>query len=94
MAEEKDIRVKSTPEFKLKDFPRARAWQGIMLKKQFGFVPDVIIIEKVHGKNNRIVVRAVLTEEEIKKEDARLKADEKERAKVKKMLESAVKAKK
>jgi len=88
-----DIRVKSTPSFKLKD-KAGRMYQAIHLRKQFGFVPDVIIVEKVPGVNNHIVVRAVLTEEEIKKEDIRLKADEKERAKVKKMLESAVKAKK
>jgi hypothetical protein len=90
---EQEVRVKSTPMFKLKD-GRGRSWQGIHLRKQFGFVPDVIIVEKMPGQNNRIVIRAVLTEEEIKKEDIRLKADEKERAKVKKMLESAVKAKK
>jgi hypothetical protein len=63
-----NIRVKSTPSFKLKDDPK-RQYIPINLKKLFGFLPETIIIEKVHGQNNRMIVRAVLTEEEIKKED-------------------------
>lgn len=65
------VRVKSTPSFKLKDQP-SRVWQAIHLKRQFGFVPETIIIEKVHGQNNRLIIRAVLTPEEIAKEDKEL----------------------
>lgn len=65
-----DIRVKNTPIFKLKDKDKRR-FQAIHLKKQFGFIPEVIIIEKVPNLNNGLIVRAILTEEEKKKEDAR-----------------------
>jgi hypothetical protein len=91
MAEE-EVRVKSTPVFKLKD-QKGRSWQGIHLRKQFGFIPDVIIVEKMPGQNNRIVVRAVLTEEEIKKEDLRLKNDEKERNEVAELIKTVEKKK-
>ena len=60
------IRVRSTPPFKLKDKP-TRQYQGINLSKQFGFLPEVIIIEKVPGHTNTMVVRAVLTEDEKKR---------------------------
>lgn len=65
-----DIRVRNTPVFKLKDRERRR-FQAIHLKNQFGFVPEVIIIEKVMGMNNGLIIRAILTEEEKKKEDVR-----------------------
>lgn len=71
-----DIRVKNTPIFKLKDKPN-RQYQGIHLMKQFGFIPETIIIEKVRGMNNGLIVRAVMTEEAIKKEDAILKVKSK-----------------
>lgn len=74
--EKGDVRVKNTPIFKLKDKPR-RQFQGINLLKQFGFIPEVIIIEKVRGMNNGLIVRAVMTEEEIKKEEALLKVTSK-----------------
>jgi hypothetical protein len=90
MSEEKDIRVKSTPMFKLKD-GRGRSWQGIHLIRQFGFIPEVIIIEKMPGQNNRLVVRAVLTKEEMAKEDKQLAKNQKEVDKVKKMIESTKK---
>lgn len=64
-----DVRVKNTPIFKLKDREKRR-FQAIHLKNQFGFVPEVIIIEKVPNMNNGLIVRALLTEEEKKKEDA------------------------
>lgn len=69
--EEKGLRVKNTPAFKLKDRPN-RQFVFINFKKQFGFIPEVIIVEKIRGKNNGLVVRAILTEAEIKSEDARL----------------------
>lgn len=61
------IRVRNTPVFKLKD-KEGRRFQGIHLVKQFGFVPETIIIEKKPGANNEFFVRALLTKEEIKKE--------------------------
>jgi hypothetical protein len=67
MAKE-EIRVRSSGSFKLKNDPR-RCWQAIHLKKQFGFIPEVIIVEKVSGQNNRLIVRAVLTKAEMEKED-------------------------
>lgn len=48
--------VTSEP-FKLKDKPQ-RQYQMIDLVKQFGKVPEVIIVEKVKGMNNTLVVKA------------------------------------
>lgn len=63
-----EIRVKSTPPFKLKDRPN-RQYIALNFKDQFGFNPETIIIEKVRGSNNALIVRAVLTPEEIAKEE-------------------------
>jgi hypothetical protein len=65
-----EIRVKNTPPFKLKD-KLGRNFQAINLKKQFGFLPEVIILEKIPGEHDTIFVRAVLTKDEVKKEDDR-----------------------
>lgn len=64
--EKPTIQLRSTPPFKLKD-KVGRSYQFINLKRQFGFTPEVIIIEKVQNHTNVIIVRAILTEEEIKK---------------------------
>ena len=64
---EKGIRVRSTPPFKLKDKVN-RQFQVINLEKQFGFKPEVIVIEKIHGINNGLVVKAVMTPEALAKE--------------------------
>lgn len=72
-----EIRVKKTAEFKLKDKP-TRQFQAINLEKQFDFKPDVIIVEKVFGKSNTLRVLAVLTEDEIKKDDIKIKNLEKQ----------------
>jgi len=61
------VQVRNSPAFHLKD-KGFRHFQPIFLKKQFGFLPEIIIIEKVPGQNNRIFVRAVLTDDEIKKQ--------------------------
>jgi len=63
------LQVRNTPPFKLKDRPN-RQFQILNLKKQFGFLPEIIVIEKLPRENNRIFVRAVLTDEEIKKQKA------------------------
>lgn len=62
------VRVKTTPPFKLKD-RRGRSFQVINLQKQFGFLPETIVVEKIPGSNNGLIVRAILTPDEIKKED-------------------------
>ena len=66
-----DIRVINSPPFKLKD-KAGRQFQAMNLKKQFGFIPEVIIVEKVAGHTNAFFVRAVLTEEKKKLEDKRI----------------------
>lgn len=62
-----DIQFRSTIPFKLKDKPK-RQFQAIHLKKQFGFLPEVIVVEKLKRYNNVFIVRAVLTKEEMEKE--------------------------
>ena len=64
---EPEIRVKTSKVFKLKDRP-GRNYQGVHLVKTFGFVPEIVIVEKVRGRNNALMVRAVLTKEELEKE--------------------------
>lgn len=63
-----EVQVKSTPQFKLK----ARSGKNIVIidmKKHFDFIPDRLIVEQVIGAKNTFVVRAILTEEEIRKEN-------------------------
>ena len=75
MKDNKEIRVRNTPPFKLKD-KQGRNYQGINLKKQFGFLPEVIIIEKLPGHHDTVFVRAILTDEELKKEKETKKPEE------------------
>jgi len=63
-----EVRVKNTPPFKLKD-KNGRFYKAIHLKNQFGFVPEVIIVEKVKDKHDTIIVRAVMTPESTEKEN-------------------------
>ncbi len=58
------FRIISTPMFTLKDKVN-KQFQFINLKNQFGFDPKVVIVEKVKGKNNTIIIRAVITNEEL-----------------------------
>lgn len=60
------VKVETTPPFKLKSRLN-RSWQAINLKKQFGFIPETIIVEKYPQGNNILVVHAVLTPEELAK---------------------------
>lgn len=64
------LRVRTSPPFKLKD--KAGRNFKVLRLRDFGFLPETIIIEKVPRESNTLVIRAVLTEEEIKKEDKRL----------------------
>ena len=63
----KNWRIRSSPIFKLKD-KQNRSFIVIHLK-DFGFLPETIIVEKVPGQNNKMRVSAVLTPEEMKKDD-------------------------
>lgn len=58
------LRTISTPTFRLK-MREGRMWQAISLKKQFDFMPDIIIVERI-GKNE-FKVRAIVPEELIAK---------------------------
>ena len=60
------IRSIDTTIIKLKD-RNNKHFVPIQLEDQFGFVPKIIVIEKVRGKNNAFIVRAILTEEMYKK---------------------------
>ena len=71
MATPQGIRVRNTPPFKLKD-KEGRRFQAINLVKQFGFVPETIIVEKMVGVTNGLIIRAVLTPEELKKDIPRV----------------------
>lgn len=67
----KELRVRNSPEFKLKD--KAGRQYTIVNLKDFGFLPERIIIEKTYGRSNTFIIRAILTDEEIKKEDEHIK---------------------
>ena len=71
--QKEELRAKTTIPFKLK--PKAgKQFQIISMKSQFGFMPDTIIVERLIGQKNMFVVRAIMTPEEIKKEN-KLKAE-------------------
>lgn len=53
---------------KLKDKPN-RGGAKFNLKAIFGFQPDEIVIQKVHGQNNSFILSAVLTQEQLDKEN-------------------------
>ena len=59
MKSKKDIQILTTTPFKLKD-KRDRSWKAFNLKSQFGFLPESIIISKVDGKNNLLILSAVI----------------------------------
>jgi hypothetical protein len=61
------LQVRSTKAIKLKD-KIGRNRLTLNLKEMFGFVPEILVIDKVLGETNKIKVHAVLTDEEIRKE--------------------------
>lgn len=67
---QKMLPVREYPKMKFKD-RQDRNRMVIDFKKSIGFLPEILIIDKVFGENNAIVVRAVLTDEEIKRENDR-----------------------
>lgn len=70
-SKDQGLRVKASPYFKLKK-EKNKNYQGINLLKQFGFIPENIIIERMSDRNNVVRVIAVLTDAEIKKENSML----------------------
>ena len=70
---EEGVRVRTSSQFKLKD-REGKNFRAVQLK-EFGFIPEVIIFERKRG--SWFTVSAVLTPEEIKKEDTRLKKEKK-----------------
>ena len=74
------LRVRTTKEIKLKDHPASRRFIYIKMEKAFGFKPEDIIIEKTDG-HDKFIVHAVLTQEEIDKEDKIIKKNEKKEKK-------------
>lgn len=53
------IETVSTMPFKLKD-KNDRGWKAFHLKSQFGFDPEIIVVSKVKGKNNIIMLHALV----------------------------------
>lgn len=58
------IKVRPTPPIKLKD-KHGRQYVTINLKHLYGFIPEVIIVSKVPGEHDTVIVSAVLTEAEL-----------------------------
>ena len=48
---------------KLKDMPRNRSRITLPLKQVFGFIPEIIFIDKVRGTANKLIISAVLPKE-------------------------------
>lgn len=61
------LQVKSTGQIRFKDKP-GRGGIQLNFIESFGFFPEVLIIQKVQGKNNTIVVSAVIPEKILKEE--------------------------
>jgi len=68
--------VRNTPVFRLKP-KEGRHFQAIDLKKQFGFLPEVVVFERLVNQKNLFVVRAILTDAEVKKDKAAQEAKKK-----------------
>lgn len=62
------LQVKSTPQIKLKD-KMGRGGIQFNFMRDFGFIPEEIVIQKVQGRNNCIVVSAILPKPILEKEE-------------------------
>lgn len=71
MDKKDSIRVRTSSVFKIKN-KIGKYYHAMNLYREFGFLPESIIIESVPGLKNTFVVRAVLSKEEAEKEDAML----------------------
>jgi len=61
------IQVRNSAQIKLKD-KAGRSFVQFNIKKLFTFVPEEMRITKVGGENNKIVISAILTKAELRKE--------------------------
>lgn len=86
---EQGIRVRTSPWFKLRR-EKGRHFVAIDLVKGFGFTPSMIIVERDQSRSNVMRVNAVLTPDEIKKEDTLLAQREREREKIRAELKADV----
>lgn len=59
------IKLRSSLPFKLRD-RNDRNIKIFDMKMEFGFVPEAVVISKLHGHNNTIILSAVLPKEEQK----------------------------
>lgn len=82
---EQGLRVRTSPWFKLRR-EKGRHFVAVDLVKGFGFIPSMIIVERDQSRSNVMRVNAVLTVEEIEKEDTLLAQREREREKVREAL--------
>jgi len=57
------FRVQQLRPPKLKDNPPNRSRIALHLKDQFGFMPEILIIDKVRGESNKLIISAVLPKE-------------------------------
>jgi hypothetical protein len=55
-----------TKAVKLKDHPNKRRYVMIDIRSYFGTIPEVIVIEKVLGSNNTIIVKGIVPRKKVK----------------------------
>lgn len=65
MKNKDDYLIVSTREVKLKDDPPERRSFMLILENTFGQVPEAIVVEKVKGKNNMVLVRGFIKKQGI-----------------------------
>lgn len=85
-----EIRVKETRPIKLKGQP-GRDMLPLDFIRDFGFIPERIIVRAQQGKVAYISVAVVLTEEEAKKEDKELAKRKKNQGKMRKEHDAEIK---
>ena len=82
--------VQSSRPIKLKDKP-GRGFIRFNLISTFGFVPEEMIVEKIRGESNKIIIHALLTEEMLKKEIKKNEENRKKGVGVAKIQKKAIK---
>ena len=70
-----DVRFRPSGWFKLKD-KKSRQMVMINLRKEFGFIPEVVFVEKKVGASSTVRFGAILTDKEKEAEDARKRFNE------------------
>jgi len=84
------LKVRQMMPVKFKDKTGRNRWD-LDLKKAFGFLPEVIILEKLQGQSNVIQVSAVLTAEVIEDEKRKVESEGKKVSGVAESKEATVK---